>query len=72
MGWNLVVALPVVAWINRAPDLPMSIAKLHIDWMPDSGTGAAAGVYLLGIVVWIAGKRYCLHAPRRRNVHAVA
>jgi UDP-N-acetylmuramyl pentapeptide phosphotransferase/UDP-N-acetylglucosamine-1-phosphate transferase len=72
MGWNLVVALPVVAWINRAPDLPMSIAKLHMDWMPDSGAGAAAGLYLLGIVVWIAGKRYCLHAPRRRNVHAAA
>ncbi len=72
MGWNLVVALPVVAWINRAPDLPMSIAKLQMDWMPDSGAGAAAIVYVLGVIVWIAGKRYCLHASRRRKVHAAA
>ena len=72
MGWNLVIVLPVVAWINRTPDLPMSIANIHMDWMPDSGAGPAAGVYLLGIVVWIAGKRYCLHASQRRNVHAAA
>ncbi|HEV7491927.1 MAG TPA: glycosyltransferase family 4 protein [Rhodanobacteraceae bacterium] len=71
-GWNLVIALPVVAWINRPPDLPMSIANQHIDWTPDSGIAAAAVVYLLGVAVWFAGKRYCLNASRGRSSHAAA
>jgi UDP-N-acetylmuramyl pentapeptide phosphotransferase/UDP-N-acetylglucosamine-1-phosphate transferase len=72
MGWNLVIALPVVAWINRAPDQPMSIANLRIDWNPESGLAAALVVYLLGVVAWFAGKRYCLQASRDRSRHAAA
>jgi UDP-N-acetylmuramyl pentapeptide phosphotransferase/UDP-N-acetylglucosamine-1-phosphate transferase len=70
MGWNLVIALPVVAWINRAVGW-MPIANATIATPQSSGLGAAAAVYLLGLIVWIAGKRYCLGAPLRRR-HAAA
>ncbi len=72
MGWNLVIVIPVVAWINRAPELPMSSANQPMDWVPESGAGAAAAVYLLGAIAWITGKRYCLHSLRRRSRHAAA
>jgi hypothetical protein len=72
MGWNLVIALPVVAWINRAPGAWMPIANTNLDMRESSGLGAAAAVYALGVVVWIAGKRWCLGAARQRRRHAAA
>ena len=70
MGWNLVIALPVVAWINRAPGAWMPIANANVQTREGTGFAAAAAVYALGIVVWIMGKRWCLAAPARRR-HAV-
>ncbi len=70
MGWNLVIALPVVAWINRTPGSWLPIANANAEMREGSGLGAAVAVYALGIVVWIAGKRWCLAAPARRR-HAV-
>jgi hypothetical protein len=71
MGWNLVIALPVVAWINRAPGAWLPIANANIASREGSGAGAAIAVYALGIVAWVAGKRWCL-ALRARRRHAVA
>jgi UDP-N-acetylmuramyl pentapeptide phosphotransferase/UDP-N-acetylglucosamine-1-phosphate transferase len=70
MGWNLVIALPVVAWINRAPGAWLPIANVNAEVREGSGLGAAVAVYALGIVVWLAGKRWCL-GPRARRRHAV-
>jgi Glycosyl transferase family 4 len=70
MGWNLVIALPVVAWINRAQGAWMPIANANIETREGSGLGAAVAVYALGTVVWILGKRWCFAAPARRR-HAV-
>jgi UDP-N-acetylmuramyl pentapeptide phosphotransferase/UDP-N-acetylglucosamine-1-phosphate transferase len=70
MGWNLVIALPVVAWINRAPGAWMPIANANAEMREGSGLIAAVGVYALGVVVWIAGRRWCIGAPARRR-HAV-
>ena len=60
LGWNLAVALPVVAWMNRMPRSPML-----------AGTITAA-VYLLAIATWWQGKRWCLRHARARSVHAAA
>ncbi|HEY6893335.1 MAG TPA: glycosyltransferase family 4 protein [Rhodanobacteraceae bacterium] len=70
MGWNLVIALPVVAWVNRGPGAWMPIANANVEMREGSGLGAAVAVYALGLAVWIAGKRWCLAAPARRR-HAV-
>jgi len=70
MGWNLVIALPVVAWINRAPGAWMPIANANAEMREGSGLGAAVLVYVLGAIVWLVGKRWCLARPARRR-HAV-
>ena len=59
MGWNLLIVLPVICWMNRS--------------MPaQSGIVAAVLVYVLAVVVWIAGKRACIAAVRGRGAHAAA
>ena len=66
MGWNLVIVVPVVAWINRTPSMPMLVANESMPSLP-----AAVAVYLFGAGIWILGKRRCLAAMKRRN-HAAA
>jgi len=59
MGWNLLVVAPVLWWINRLP-AQTQLAEL------DPGYAWAGGVYLVAIVVWVGGKRWCRrHAARR-------
>jgi UDP-N-acetylmuramyl pentapeptide phosphotransferase/UDP-N-acetylglucosamine-1-phosphate transferase len=72
MGWNLVIALPVVAWMNRTPGAWMPIANTNIQIQEGHGLGAAAAVYALATVVWIVGKRRCLAGARERGRHAAA
>ena len=67
MGWNLVIVVPVVAWINQ-PEPPMPYAPATFT----PGFGAAAGIYLVGIACWLAGKRWCLRAAQQRGAHAAA
>jgi UDP-N-acetylmuramyl pentapeptide phosphotransferase/UDP-N-acetylglucosamine-1-phosphate transferase len=57
MGWNLLIVLPVVCWMNRTSAARMS-----------PGIGSAIAVYALAVVVWWSGKRCCL----ARNRHAAA
>ncbi len=71
MGWNLVIALPVVAWMNRAYGTWMPIANANVATHESSGVAAAIAVYALGVAVWILGKRRCLGAARTRGRHAV-
>jgi UDP-N-acetylmuramyl pentapeptide phosphotransferase/UDP-N-acetylglucosamine-1-phosphate transferase len=65
MAWNLVIVVPVVAWINRSA-LPGEFAQ------DPSGIAAAAGVYALATAVWLAAKRTCLRNKQRRRQHAAA
>jgi UDP-N-acetylmuramyl pentapeptide phosphotransferase/UDP-N-acetylglucosamine-1-phosphate transferase len=59
MGWNLLIVLPVVYWMNRSLS-------------PDAADGlrAAVAVYVLSAAAWWAGKRWCLAAVRLRGRHA--
>ena len=66
MAWNLVVVVPVVAWINRTAESPMSIDSAGTEWT------ATAAVYASGVIVWCFGKRVCLDRARRRSRHAAA
>lgn len=74
MGWNLVIVVPVVCWINRTSDPQMASSTATLPPSPPTpGWAAAAAVYLLGVAVWIFAKRYCLHRPvRQRYRHATA
>lgn len=54
MGWNLLIVLPVVCWMNRMPQAGMS-----------PGIGPAVVVYALAGLVWLLGKRWCLTRSRR-------
>ena len=54
MGWNLLIVLPVVCWMNRVPQARMS-----------PGIGSAIVVYVLAGLVWWFGRRWCLTRSRR-------
>jgi UDP-N-acetylmuramyl pentapeptide phosphotransferase/UDP-N-acetylglucosamine-1-phosphate transferase len=52
MGWNLLMVLPVLWWINRPQPAIMSMKP---------GYAWAVGVYALAVIIWIFGKRWCVH-----------
>jgi UDP-N-acetylmuramyl pentapeptide phosphotransferase/UDP-N-acetylglucosamine-1-phosphate transferase len=68
MGWNLLIVLPVVYWMNRMSPTSRSI----VDGPESGGLGVAFVVYALAVVVWWRGKRWCLHASQTRGRHAIA
>ncbi|MGH8172769.1 MAG: hypothetical protein ACREPX_06455, partial [Rhodanobacteraceae bacterium] len=73
LAWNLLIAAPVVVWINQGSSLSMSNAKITLaDWSAPSGAGAAVAVYALGIVAWCVGKRICLRRAAQRKPHGAA
>lgn len=53
MGWNLLIVLPVVYWMNRA-------SASHASWAP------ALALYALAVALWWWGKRWCLRVGARR------
>lgn len=53
MGWNLLIVLPVVYWMNHA-------SAPHASW------AAALALYALAVGLWWGGKRWCLRACARR------
>ncbi|MEP7042315.1 MAG: glycosyltransferase family 4 protein [Dokdonella sp.] len=68
MGWNLLIVLPVIGWMNR---LPASQGP-SLEALPSFGIGATAAVYVLAVVTWCVGKRACLVAVSKRGRHAAA
>jgi UDP-N-acetylmuramyl pentapeptide phosphotransferase/UDP-N-acetylglucosamine-1-phosphate transferase len=67
MGWNLLLVVPVLYWINRG-------RAGGIDVAPSAGSQlvTAAAVYTLGIALWIFGKRWCLLKVKSQRRHAAA
>jgi UDP-N-acetylmuramyl pentapeptide phosphotransferase/UDP-N-acetylglucosamine-1-phosphate transferase len=68
MGWNLLIVLPVVCWMNRNPEAAGDGASVA----QPTGVGTAAAVYSLAVVLWWLGKRRCLSAVAARRMHADA
>jgi len=66
MGWNLLIVLPVIGWMNRSPTAKAPSA----DALPAFGVGATVAVYALAAVTWWFGKRACLATFRKRGRHA--
>jgi UDP-N-acetylmuramyl pentapeptide phosphotransferase/UDP-N-acetylglucosamine-1-phosphate transferase len=64
MGWNLLIVLPVVGWMNR------SITQ-SADAAP-AGLELGAAVYALATIVWYVGKKRCIAYVRARGAHAAA
>ncbi len=60
LGWNVLLALPVIVVLNRAP------LAAATQWI------VAACIYALAIVVWFFGKRWCLLKTRTRTISADA
>ena len=63
MGWNVVIVLPVVYWMNR---MARAHAPMHVQ------VSAVIAVYAVAIIAWWIGKRWCLHAIFARGTHAAA
>jgi UDP-N-acetylmuramyl pentapeptide phosphotransferase/UDP-N-acetylglucosamine-1-phosphate transferase len=64
MGWNLLIVLPVVGWMNRSIASDAGAAG--------AGFGAAVFVYALAAGAWLAGKRHCIAIVRARRRHGAA
>lgn len=62
MGWNLVVVLPVLYWMNLRP----------YGAPPPAGIAAGACVYAAAVLVWICGKRWCLYKVKSGTRHVCA
>ncbi len=63
-GWNLLVVLPLVTWMNHSPTLVDNS-------IPPAGAGALVLAYGLAAAGWWGGKRWCM-AHARRERHALA
>lgn len=60
MGWNVLVVLPVLYYINRHPDNALRWAT------------ATVLLYVLAISVWVGARLWCLHKVKVEVVHAHA
>ncbi|GAA0706949.1 glycosyltransferase family 4 protein [Dokdonella soli] len=68
MGWNLLIVLPAVYWMNRMARTGASI----VDGPTTNRFGPAVAVYALACTVWWLGKRWCLRNVTTRSRHAAA
>ena len=59
-GWNVLIVLPLIAWLNQAPGATVSSTE----------AGAVLWLYIAAVIVWICGKRWCLHKVRNQPGHA--
>jgi UDP-N-acetylmuramyl pentapeptide phosphotransferase/UDP-N-acetylglucosamine-1-phosphate transferase len=60
-AWNLLIVTPVLWSINRNPS--------H-SWMSLNELSLAITVYVFAVIVWIIGKRWCLHKVKSKSHHA--
>jgi len=58
-GWNLLIVLPLIVWVNQKPAVATS-----------TETGVVLGLYIAAGMVWICGKRWCLHRAEKCTAHA--
>ena len=58
--WNLVIVLPIIALLN----MPSLRAERLMSWY------VVAAVYVVSVVVWICGKRWCLYKVNRIDARA--
>ncbi|WP_291226700.1 glycosyl transferase family 4 [Dokdonella sp.] len=59
MGWNLLIVMPTLWWINRAD-------------AQDHGGLVTAALLVLGVVAWHCGKRWCLKVAGLESSRAAA
>ncbi|HZW52025.1 MAG TPA: glycosyl transferase family 4, partial [Rudaea sp.] len=61
-GWNLLIVVPVLYWMNLRP----------FGAPPKPGSAAAVVIYAFAVVVWICGKRWCLYKVKSKQRHGLA
>jgi len=59
MGWNVLIVLPTLLWINRS-------LAVSGGWLE------AVGLHALGVATWWSGKRWCLRRIANGGPHAPA
>jgi UDP-N-acetylmuramyl pentapeptide phosphotransferase/UDP-N-acetylglucosamine-1-phosphate transferase len=64
MGWNLLIVLPAIGWMNRSIASDARAAP--------AGFGAALLVYALAVGIWLVGKKHCIGSVRARSRHEAA
>ena len=69
MAWNLLIVVPILWLVNSGR--PADGTGTLTAAAAASGLGWVAAVYVLGIAVWISGKRWCLHKVTSQR-HAAA
>ncbi|HST27782.1 MAG TPA: glycosyltransferase family 4 protein [Rudaea sp.] len=62
MGWNLLVVVPVLFWMNLRP----------FGAPPKPGIAAALGIYAIAVILWICGKRWCLYKVKSKKRNGFA
>ena len=70
-GWNLLLVVPVLCWINRAQATSGSADGIFSS-RDIEAFGAAVVVYAIALLVWFLGKRHCLKMARHRTRDAGA
>jgi UDP-N-acetylmuramyl pentapeptide phosphotransferase/UDP-N-acetylglucosamine-1-phosphate transferase len=59
-GWNVLIVLPLIVWLNQKPGETVAPAE----------AGAVLWLYIAAVMVWICGKRWCLHKVKGHAGHA--
>jgi UDP-N-acetylmuramyl pentapeptide phosphotransferase/UDP-N-acetylglucosamine-1-phosphate transferase len=60
-GWNLLLVVPVLYWLNHDADHRSGRFLVRTDLI------AVIGIYAAGIALWIFGKRWCLNRVKSRG-----
>ncbi len=66
MAWNLVVVVPVLAWMNRGLSFPATNGPTTASSYTGPGLEGLLVAYGLATLAWLVGKRHCIRAARRR------
>ncbi|WP_440222574.1 MraY family glycosyltransferase [Dokdonella sp. MW10] len=66
MAWNLVVVVPVLAWMNHGLAMPATNAPVTASSYTGLGVEGLVVAYGLATLAWLIGKRHCIRAARHR------
>ncbi len=67
MAWNLVVVVPVLAWMNHGLVMPATNGPVTASSYTGLGLEGLVVAYGLATLAWLVGKRHCIRAARRRS-----